>query len=208
MSGVTFNETVIVLIFRFCSTLIMRGEVIPSPVTVIVPSRLPSPVFSDTEMVNVPFSVPFVGETLNHESEELTAVQFTLDVTFTVLESASLSNSRDEVRMTNSGLGFCVTLIVSDVTPVPLTVIVAVRSVVLSFFAAVTVISLSLLPEVGEIDSHEFWPLIVQFVLELIINFCSSPEAIKLSEDSDTFSSGVGVHPSEIVPKSFQTLAA
>jgi hypothetical protein len=55
---------------------------------------------------------------------------------------------------------------------------------------AVTVIVSSLLPDVGETESHVSLLLIVQFVLDVISNDFCSPEAKKLSEAGETDKAG------------------
>ena len=76
----------------------------------------------------------------------------------------------------------CVTLIVCAVTPVPLTVSVAVRLDVVIFCAAVTVIVSLSFPEAGEIVSHEALLLTAHSVLEETTNVFCSTESAKLSE--------------------------
>ena len=74
----------------------------------------------------------------------------------------------------------CITFMVRAVTPVPLTVMIATRAVVLVLAATVTDIVPLFEPEVGEMVSHSGALLLtVQFVLEVIVNVCCCPVAAK-----------------------------
>ena len=64
--------------------------------------------------------------------------------------------------------------------------IVAVRSEVEEFSAAVTVTEASFEPLVGETVSQDWLLLTVQLTLDVIPNDCSSPESAKLNEVTDT----------------------
>ena len=92
-----------------------------------------------------------------------------------------MSVDRDNVGVAVAAA--CVTLIVCGVTPYPLTVMVAVRWLVVELFAAVTVIVPLSYPELGDMLHHEASLLIFQLVLDVIVNVFCSPAAIKFNED-------------------------
>ena len=66
----------------------------------------------------------------------------------------------------------CVTLMVCDTAPVPLTVTVAVRCVVPVLLVAVRATVPLFIPETGETVSHEALLLTVQFVLDVMVINC------------------------------------
>ena len=87
----------------------------------------------------------------------------------------------------------CVTLMVCVVTPIPLTVIVAVRGVVAILAVVVTVTVPLLLPEVEVTVAQVASLLTVQSVLDVILNDFCSPAEVTFSEFVETDSMGAGV---------------
>ena len=88
----------------------------------------------------------------------------------------------------------CVTAIVLSVTPVPLTVMVAVRASP-EFSVAVTVITPLLCPPVGETVHHDSSELAVHAVLPTTSNVLFSPAAAKVKDAGVTSSAFVGFEP-------------
>ena len=95
----------------------------------------------------------------------------------------------DSVRVEDAPA--CVTLIVCDVSPVPLTVIVAVRCVVPVFSVAETDTGLLFTPVVGETVSHDSLLPIDQLMFDVISNVLFSAVEAKLSEPTETVKVGV-----------------
>ena len=107
--------------------------------------------------VTVLLFAPEEGETVSHVSLLLT-VQFIFEVMSKVLLSAmevKLSEVADTVKVGLSVEPDCVRLMVWEVTPAPLTVIVAVRCVVPVLAAALTVTVPLFAPEDGEKVSQD-----------------------------------------------------
>ena len=100
-----------------------------------------------------------------------------------------LSEAVDSVRIEDAPA--CVTLMVCAVTPVPLTVIVAVRCVVFEFAVAETDTELLFAPVAGETVSHDSLLLTDQLMFDVISNVLFSAADAKLSEDVVTVRFGV-----------------
>lgn len=119
--------------------------------------------------VTVPLLLPEVGDIFAQSPLQLT-VQLILDVTVNVSASPAAAKLSGSNEMDKAGVGAaaCVTLTVRAVTPVPLTVIVAVRGVVAVLEVVVTVIVPLLLPEVGVMVAQAASLFTVQLVLDVI----------------------------------------
>ena len=106
------------------------------------------------------------------------------------LAEIKLSVVADNIKLGLAALPDCVTLMVCTVTPVPLTVIVAVRCVVPVLAAAVTVTVPLFVPEDGETVSHVSLLPTVQFVFEVMLNDCCPAVEVKLSVFVDNTNDG------------------
>ena len=106
-----------------------------------------------------------------------------------------LSEVADIVKVGLSEAPGCVTLMVWEVTPAPLTVIVAVRCVVPVLAAALTVIVPLLVPVAGETVNHVSLLPTVQFVFEVMSNVMFSVVEVKLSEVADIVKLGLSASP-------------
>ena len=140
--------------------------------------------------VTVPLLAPVAGETVNQVSL-LPTVQFVLEVMLNDCcpeTEEKLSAFGDTVSVGVAPA--CVTLMVCAVTPVPLTVIVAVRCVVPVLAAAVTVTVPLFVPVDGETVSHVSLLPTVQFVFEVMLNDCCPATVVKLSVFVDKTSDG------------------
>ena len=171
----------------------MVCEVTPSPLTVIVAVRCDVPVLVAALTVTVPLLEPVAGATVSHVSLLLT-IQFIFEVMSKVLFSAveeKLSEVADTVKVGVSVAPGCVTLMIWEVTPEPLTVIVAVRCVASVLAVALIVTEPLFAPEDGETVNHVGASCaIVQFVLEVILNDCCPASDVKLSEVVDSAKDG------------------
>ena len=105
------------------------------------------------------------------------------------LADEKLSEVVDSVRVVDAPA--CVTLMVCDVSPVPLTVIVAVRCVVPVFSVAETDTGLLFAPVVGETVSHDSLLSTVQLMFDVISKVLFSAVDAKLSELTETVKVGV-----------------
>ena len=160
--------------------------------------------------VTVPLLLPEAGETVSQCS--LLTVQLVLEMMSNEVCSPVAVKLREVVDTDKSGGGIvasCVTLMVCfSAELLQLTVMVAVRSLVVGLAAAMTVIVPSLLPEVWDIASHdEALLLTFQLVLDLMLNVFCPPEVVKFSEGGETDSALAG-ELSSIVPKAPQTGSA
>ena len=125
------------------------------PLTVIVAVRCVVPVFAAALTVTVPLFAPEDGEKVSHEGASLMTVQFVLEVMLKDCCTASDVKVIVFVDKTNEYTApVCVTLMVCEVTPVPLMVIVAVRCIVSALAVAVTVTVPLFAPEDGETVSQ------------------------------------------------------
>ena len=167
--------------FTSCVTLIVC-VVTPVPLTVIDAVSGLVVVLAAAVTVIVPLLLPDAGDTVSQDALPLSTVQFVLEVILNVFCSPSktkLSEDSETVKVGVEVPAICMTLSVFAVTPVPLTVIVAVRWLVVVLAAAVTAIVALLLPDAGDTVSQAASPLsTVQFVLDEILNVFCSPAAI------------------------------
>ena len=155
--------------------------------TVIVAVREFVVGFAAVVTVTVPFSLPEPGETVAHVSLLLT-VQSVLEVIANDFCSPAPTKLSDDGDTYNVGVTpACVTLIVSFATPVPLTVIVAVRGITEVFAAAMAQSPSEKRPEFFENVSHNSLLLTVQDnVVDVIVMLCCPPKEVKFSEVGDT----------------------
>ena len=176
--------------FPACVTLIVC-EVTPVALTVTITVRSLVVVLAAAVKVTVPSPLPEAGDTVNHTALLLT-VQLVLDVTVHVFCSPPAIKLNDDGETIRVGAA-CVTLMVCEVTPVPLTVTVAVRWLAVVLAAAVKVTVPSPLPEAGAIVSHAALLLTVQLVLDVTVHVFCSLLAIKLNDDGETVMVGGAV---------------
>ena len=152
----------------------MVCEGAPVPLTVMVAVRSLVVSLTVAVTVTVPSLLPDEGATVSHVSL-LTTSQYVSDVTSNVFCSPEATKLIEVSETVNVGVkvaAACVTDIVCEDTPVPLTVMVAVRSVVVSLAVAVTVTVASLLPEEGVTVSQVALLPTFQFVFDDTLNNC------------------------------------
>ena len=176
-----------------CVTL-MVCAVTPVPLIVIVAVRADTSVLADAVTVTAPLFVPEAGETVSHAGALLFTVQLVLEVIINVFCWLSDVKLIELVEIINSvlvELPDCKTVMVCAVTPVALTVMVAVRAVAAVLAEAVTVTVALFVPEAGETVSHVGALLLtVQSVLDVTVKDCSCPAVAKLIEAVDSVSVG------------------
>ena len=132
---------------------------------------------------------PETGETVSQDEELLLTVQLVLEVmanVFCSLKDEKLNELTDTVKMIPS----CVTVIVCCVTPVPLTVRVAVRWDAVELMIAVTVMVPLFEPELGKTFSQDELLIAVQLVLDVMFTICCPPVFVNFKDAVETDSAG------------------
>jgi len=177
-----------------CDTLMVRA-VTPVPLTVIVAVRCVVLEFAVAETDTELLFAPVAGETVSHASLLLTD-QLMFDVISNDLFSAAEAKLSEPAETVRVGVApACVTLIVWFGKPVLLTVIIAVREVVLVLAAVVTTTVPISVPLFGAIVSQDDASCSTdQFVLDSITNDFSPPEyanSIALSDTDNVFTGSV-----------------
>ena len=152
-----------------CVTFIVL-DVTPVPLMVIVAVREDDvDVWASAVTVMVLLFDPEEdGENLS-QLTLLFTFQFVVEVILKVFSSEEAVKLIEEGETVNVGAPACVTLMVFVVTPVPFTVIVAVREEALVLAVAVAVISLLLEPEDCDTVSQELLLVTVHCVLDTIL---------------------------------------
>jgi len=181
-----------------CVMVTVRA-VTPGPLTVIVAVRDAAPVLAVTVTVTVPLLFPVAGETVAHVWLLATVQPVTFDVTLNVCEPAALEKSSVLVDTLSVDAGVapsCVMVTVRDVTPGPLTVIVAVREVAPVLAVTVTVTVPLLFPVAGATVAHVWLLATVQPVtFDVTLNVCEPASLEKSSAEVDTLSVDAGAVP-------------
>ena len=159
----------------------------PPPVTVMVAARWEVDVLTVAVTFIVALFEPEEGNTVSHVAVSLLTFQFVLDRILNVLcwpDDVKLKEDSDTFSVT--AVPACVTLMVC-VLPLPVTVMIAVRSELDVLVAAVTMIVPLLEPEDGDTVNQDEAPLLtLQLMFDVIVNDFCSPTLVKIREVVDT----------------------
>lgn len=167
-----------------CVTVMFRS--IPPPLTVIVALRSVVAVFAWVSTITVPLFEPEEGDIVAHDS-----LLFTTHAMFDAMvnECRSLADEKliafvETVR--NGAAPACVMLIFLEIPP-PLTVMVAVRSVIEVLAVVLTLIGLLLEPLLGDsVNQSAELRVVFQLVLAVMLNVFSPAAAEKLNDSVST----------------------